>query len=214
MLKYTNKRRWPLLVASAIAAVLLITGGVFYFVHKTYQNNLKPVSSNQKTIVVTIPKGSTLDDVAGILKQKGIIRSDWAFTQYVRNKQASDVIKAGTYDLSPSQSVEEIVSIITQGKIKTNLITILPGQRLDQVKKAFINSGYSESEVNRALNPALYKNHPALSDGAALMTIINTPANKIRLAVNIEYLTARRLKRLVKARRRRLKIFFLVAPTG
>lgn len=166
-----KKREWPQVVAVIIAVILIIGIGGAMIARHIYNQELKPVSQGQHSITVEIPKGAGVKDVAALLKEKNIIRSEWAFSQYVRNKLAEDEIKFGTYDLSPSQSVSEIVSIITQGKVSTNLLTIIPGLRLDQVKKTFVNSGYSQESVDKAFDPDLYKNHPALVDkpvGASL----------------------------------------------
>jgi|SRR3989344_290164 len=159
-----KKSKWTKIIIVIVAVALLIVGGVVAGVHRVYQNNLKPVASNQKSITITIPPGDSLRDVATMLKKHGLIRSEWSFSQYVRDKRAEADIKAGTYELSPSQSAQEIVAIITQGKIKTDLVTILPGQRLDQIKKTLINSGFSAASVEEALNAELYKDHPALVD--------------------------------------------------
>ncbi len=172
--KYSPKRlrRWPRVAAIVLTvAVVSIVGSVLVARH-IYNSNLRPLnSSSQRSVAITIVSGSSLKDISILLKKHGLIRSEWAFTQYVRNREASNDLKAGTYELSPRQSVPEIVAIITGGKISANLITILPGQRLDQIKKTFVNSGFSAKDVDRALNPALYKNHPALVDkpsGASL----------------------------------------------
>ena len=61
-----------------------------------------------------------------------------------------------------ADSVPEIANAITEGKVKKELFTILPGLRLDQIKANLIKAGYSEQAVTVALNPANYKNHPAL----------------------------------------------------
>lgn len=161
-------RRWPQLIVTLAALAAFIGVSSVVIARHIYSTNLKPLnSSSQKSLSVNIPTGSSLKDVAKILKTQGIIRSEWAFTQYVRDKNASDDLKAGTYELSPSQSVQEIVSIITGGKIAANLITILPGQRLDQIKKMFVNSGFTQADVDQAFNPDLYKDHPALVDKPA-----------------------------------------------
>ena len=165
------RKKWPRLLAIVLVAALLIGAAVIIEVRHVYTNDLRPLTSGQRGQTVTIPSGYSLKQVATLLKQKKLIRSDWAFSQYVRNEQADSDIKAGTYELSPSQSVQEIVSIITEGKIKTDLITILPGQRLDQIEKAFINSGFSQASVTAAFVPAQYAGHPALVDlpaGASL----------------------------------------------
>ena len=166
-----KNREWPQVVVLLIVVILAIGVGGALIARHVYDSELRPLSSGQHSESVTIPKGATLKEVASLLKKQHIVKSDWAFAQYVRNKQAEDEIKAGTYDLSPSQSVQEIVSIITEGKVATNLITILPGQRLDQIKKTFENSGFSVAAVDAAFNPNLYTDHPALVDkpvGASL----------------------------------------------
>ncbi len=148
--------------ALIVAALIFVIGGVV--AHYVYNQNLKPVSSTQKIMIVKIPLGSSLDEIGKIFKDAGVIKSEWAFKQYVRNQGADNDIKAGTYELSPGYSVQEIVSIITEGKIKTNLVTILPGQTVKQIKETFINHGFSKSEVDSAFQADNYKNHPALVD--------------------------------------------------
>ena len=51
-------------------------------------------------------------------------------------------LQAGQYQLDSSLSVPDIVNAITQGKIQKNLFTILPGQRIDQIKASLIKAGY------------------------------------------------------------------------
>ncbi len=151
--------------------ILVIGIGGAMVARHIYHEQLKPVSQGKHSITVEIPVGASLKEVAALLKSKQIIKSDWAFAQYVRNKQAEDDIKAGTYELSPSQSVSEIVAIITQGKVASDLITILPGQTIEQIKANFVSNGFSEAAVEKAFEPSLYKDHPALVDkpvGASL----------------------------------------------
>lgn len=149
-----------------IAAIILATGAVL-FVRQYYTNNLEPVSSSQKTVTVVIPSGSSLDQVSDILEKAEVIRKAWAFKQYVLSRQKEDEIQAGTYAIKPSQSVQEIVQIITEGKVASNLVTIKPAQRIDQVEQALVNSGFAPADVKAALNPAVYAGHPALVDKPA-----------------------------------------------
>lgn len=136
MYRYTPKRRkWlKVMVIALVIAVLLVIGGVIG-VRQYYNENLKAVSSDQTLVTVEIPEGSTLSEISTILKDKGLIRNKQIFEGYVRNNGASADIKAGTYELSPAYSVQEIVAILTEGKIASSLLTILPGMRLDQIKK-------------------------------------------------------------------------------
>ncbi len=150
---------WVAIIVACLA-VMAVIGGVRYY----YQTNLRALNNSQSSVSFTIPTGTVLRQTATKLQDEKIIKSGWAFERYVRNHSAENQIKAGTYELSPSYDVSQIVSIITEGKVATNLITILPGKRLDQIKKTFINAGFSSQGVDAAFNPDKYDNHPALVD--------------------------------------------------
>lgn len=163
--KYRRKTtRTRLLIGSFLAVALIATTVGIYGSRQYYFNNLKAVSSNQTTHTIVIKSGSSVTDVATLLKSEKLIRSDWAFTQYTRTKNLQDSILAGTYSLSPSQTVAEIVTIITEGKITSKLFTIKPGQRIDQTKQAFINAGFDATATEQAFQASTYTDHPALVD--------------------------------------------------
>lgn len=61
-------------------------------------------------------------------------------------------------------SVDQIVGLLVNGSVKSDLLTILPGQRLDQIRETMINAGFTPEAVDRALDPAAYAGHPALAD--------------------------------------------------
>jgi len=153
-----------------VVFVILLAVGAF-LVQRAYDNNLKPVGPSQHRVLVTVPSGSTAHQISLNLKNQGLIRADWAFEWYIRNHNLRDKLQAGTYYFSPNQDVPTIANILTQGKVATDLVTILPGQRIDQVRKALINAGFDTADVDSALNPANYAGHPALVDlpaGASL----------------------------------------------
>lgn len=159
----------PLIIIGIVLVILF--SGMGYVAVRYRNNNLKPVSTNQTTVTITIPTGSSLSDVSMLLKKNNLIRNEWVFKQYVRSKGLQDQILAGTYALKPSQSVSDIVKILTEGRVDNELVTIKPGQRLDQIKQTFINAGFSVKETEAAFEPAQYEGHPALVDkprGASL----------------------------------------------
>lgn len=166
------KRSLPFRPLIIIGIVLIILfSGLGYVAVRYRNNNLKPVSTNQTTVTITIPTGSSLADVSVILKKNNLIRNEWVFKQYVRSKGLQDQILAGTYALKPSQSVSDIVEILTEGRVDNELVTIKPGQRLDQIKQTFINAGFGVKETEAAFEPTQYEGHPALVDkppGASL----------------------------------------------
>ena len=159
---YRSKFKLYVLATAAVLVILLIAGVVL--IRKSYTDNLRPVGTQRKSHVITVEPGSTTSVIADNLKAKGAIRSDWAFEWYVRNHQLRDQLKAGTYLVYETQSVSEIVDVIVKGKTASDLVTILPGKRLAQIRDALIQSGFSNQDVDSALEPAQYNGHPALTD--------------------------------------------------
>lgn len=166
-----NQSKWSklgLIIAAVIVVGLIIS---VVYVRQQYYANLKPVSASQKSQLVSVELGATASEIATTLKKAGLIRQTWAFEWYVRNHDLRDKLQAGTYYIRPSQSVAEISNVLTQGKVATDLVTILPGQRLDQIRQSLIRSGFAVDDVDAALDPTLYEDHPALvdkPDGASL----------------------------------------------
>lgn len=166
------KRRWvkPLLLAVAVVAVLAAAGAIA--LRYAYTSGLKPVDGSSQVIqTITIEEGATLGEISDQLKEAGLIRSTWAFEWYAGTHGVRNALQAGTYTFSPSHSVAQIIAQLSHGKVTTDLVTILPGQRLSAIRESLIAYGFSEREVDAALNPATYLGHPALADkplGASL----------------------------------------------
>ncbi len=157
-------QRLVLITGLVVGVVLVIS---ILVVRHHYVENIKPISSSSVSQLVTIDSGVSAKQIAAQLKQAGLIRDAAVFEWYVRNHNVRDKLQAGSYYIRPNMSVAEIVGILSHGKVATDLLTILPGKRLDQVKQEFISAGYSKAEVEAAFNPDLYKGSPVLSDKPA-----------------------------------------------
>jgi len=159
-MRYTSRtpkrRRWPRRLFVVFLAVLLILTVATVLVRRAYDHDLQAVNTSQQTQSVVIKSGANLDAIAKMLKDQHLIRSVWAFKLYVSTKQVRSDLEAGTYSLAPSQSVSEIVSVLTHGKVATSLVTILPGQRIDQIRTKLITDGFSTADVDAALSPVQY----------------------------------------------------------
>ncbi|MDZ7786024.1 MAG: endolytic transglycosylase MltG [Candidatus Saccharibacteria bacterium] len=158
-----ENRKVKFIIVAVLVVVLLLAVSVFAVRH-VYESNLRPVSDSQEIILVDIPQGATPHEIATTLEEKGVIRKGWAFEWYIRNVGARDQLKAGTYELAPSLGVKQVVNIITQGEVATDLITILPGQRLGEISESLVSAGFDRAAVESALEADSYGEHPALVD--------------------------------------------------
>jgi UPF0755 protein len=148
---------WLLIILFAIGVI-----GSLVVRHK-YDQSLQPVSSNQTTMLFTVDNGSSVKLISENLQKDHLIRSAWAMQLYIHSKELGNKLQAGTYAFSPSESTKEIVMTLTKGKVSTRLITILPGERIDQIRASLINDGFSPKDVDAALNPTQYADLPVLS---------------------------------------------------
>lgn len=158
-----QKRLSKRIVIALVSLVVLVVVAALA-IRQIYNKNLQPLSNSEQIIILEVASGSSAKQIGDSLEEKGVIKQSWAFNWYVRSNGYIENLKAGTYALRPSQSVPEIVDLIAQGDVATDLVTILPGQRIDQVRAALINGGFSPNEVDEALEPSNYVNHPALVD--------------------------------------------------
>lgn len=167
-----RKSRIPKRVWLLVFILLLLSVGGVITSRIVYDRGLKAVDSSQQTQLFTVEKGSTVKEIAVNLEKAKLIRSAWAFQLYIHSKDLNSGLQAGTYALSSSQDVPRIVDIMTQGKVTTKLVTILPGRRIDQVRADLINAGFQPNAVDEALDPSQYADLPVLSYKPAGVTTL------------------------------------------
>jgi UPF0755 protein len=161
--KVTKRKSIKIVLIGIVAAIGLATLTLFIGGNYWYKQQLRPIdSTSTKETVFIVKSGTAASQVAANLANEKLIRNDQAFMWYLRANNLRDSVQAGTYALSPAMSSQEIAATITEGKVQTDLFTILPGKRLDQIKASFIKAGFSVAEVEAGLDPAQHKNHPAL----------------------------------------------------
>lgn len=163
MANKNKKRRIPRHIwILAISLIIIIVVGVIAVRH-IYTVQLQPVSTSQQTQIFTVESGATVKEIAEQLEKQKLIKSAWAMELYVHSKELGAKLQAGTYAFSPSEGTVSIVTTLTKGKVTTNLVTILPGRRIDQVRADLINDGFEPAAVDAALVPDQYKDLPALA---------------------------------------------------
>lgn len=154
-------RSWP----AILIITLLIIGGGYWAAQSWYTRNLAAVSSSSsQTIYFTVISGSSVQDIGVDLKRASLIRSTKAFEAYVRGRELFSKLQAGTYAFNQSMSTPQIVSKMVNGDVSKNLLTILPGKTIKQIRQAFKQAGYNDAELDIAFSPVTYAGHPVLTN--------------------------------------------------
>jgi UPF0755 protein len=163
--KGVSKSNFRRLFYSSLIVAMLVVVTISVIARQWYVGNTDALDVNSvasKSFVVA--SGSSVSKIANSLEEAKLIKSASAFEWYVRAKKSHDKLQAGTYRISPSQTVPMIVDIIKNGDVATKKITILPASTLDQTMDSFYKSGLSKESIIKALDPKQYSNHPALTD--------------------------------------------------
>jgi UPF0755 protein len=123
------------------------------------------VNANATTKVeFLIQPGETGAEIADQLQARGLIHNALAFRLWVKIKGVDTTkFQAGLYTLSPSMTIDQIISLLLQGQPDEIPVTILEGWRLEQI-------GYQFAHINPVYHPLV---NFKLSD---FMNIVKNPA--------------------------------------
>lgn len=100
-------------IAMLLIVALVAGGGYGYF--KYASKAVDPKST--QTMIVEIPDGSSVKQMAKILKDKGLIRSTSVFVSNAKDTGESEKMKSGKYKFSKSMDNAAIIDMIVKGKI-------------------------------------------------------------------------------------------------
>jgi UPF0755 protein len=116
-----------------------------------------PPAGDAGTVVVTIPRGATLDAAIDSLAARGVIRSPWLFGAYARLRGLGSGLKSGVYGLHTGAGWAEVVDALRKGRGALARFTIPEGLTLAEVADyARIQLGVPrDSFLAAARDPAL-----------------------------------------------------------
>lgn len=149
-----GKSSTRLIIIALVFFLAVIAGGGYLYI-KSALNPAAPNSKEQK--IIEIPSGSTVARISNILESKGIIKNAKVFTYYVKFKKESGFI-AGSYRLSPSMSVSDVIGRLKSGKVSPVLtITIPEGTQLKEISQIIANAIHKpQVDVFNRLNNRTY----------------------------------------------------------
>lgn len=139
----------------------------------------QPMNANDdKVTEFEVPEGSSVTDIANLLKTDGLISQPLLFRLLAR-EQNVDSLKAGTYRLRKNMKMSQIIALLAEKRTgaggKEIEFDIIPGQRLEQIAQTMADKGVVRNPdefLAVARNPKAFKDkHPRLQsipDGQSL----------------------------------------------
>ena len=124
-------------------SVLIVIGMVTIGYNKVYDSFLAPMDTMSADVVeFEVENGSTVSRIASNLVDAGLLRSSTVFKYMVQFEGLTNSLSYGTYKLSPSMNVSEIIAELTSGS-QTNerVITIIPGWTCEDIADYLLGIG-------------------------------------------------------------------------
>lgn len=159
-----KKRYWWIAITIIVVLALGLVGTKVYI-----NSSMKAVNSSDNTSVqVKIPLGSSNEKIGKILQNKKVIKSSWVFDYYIKTHNKTS-FNAGYYVLKPSMSLTKVVSELEKGGSSTSLIgekgkvLVQEGETIDEIAKTvqqqtkysskqFLTLMKNESYLNKLAN--------------------------------------------------------------
>ncbi len=110
-----------------VVVVFLVTG-FFWWSHSI--SAVDPKDTNMH--LITIPLGTTSQEIATTLVHEGLIRDSFAFSLLLKKLGIGDKLQAGSFALSKSMDAETIAKALTQSSMDI-AVTIPEGKRAEEV---------------------------------------------------------------------------------
>lgn len=99
------------LLAVVLAAALFLGMKAAGF-YKEYKNN---ITTEGRDVEVTIDKGSTVKQVASVLKSAGLIKYERAFVMRAKESAYGDQLRYGDFILNTGMCIEDMLKVIAEG---------------------------------------------------------------------------------------------------
>lgn len=116
-----------LLVLIVVGVVGAVAGGI------VVRNMLQPVDPTvTQTTTFVVPKGQSITKIGERLTEQGLLKHPLVFRFVVRKDQAQSKIQAGSFELSPSMTPEELIAEMTKGTDDV-WMTLLEGWRREEM---------------------------------------------------------------------------------
>lgn len=136
---------WRLTILAAAAAIFVI--GLLSFAIWIVVM-IQPVNRrSDERMLLTVPIGSSLGQIADRLEQSGLIKSKNAFKIYVKIAGAERGLKAGDYHLSAQMTARQLLDRLTTGELSYFTVTFPEGTTIKELARILAEKGLVDAQV-------------------------------------------------------------------
>jgi len=138
--KNNKYKKWKFILISIVVFLVIFAIALLGY----YNKSISPVNvENPKEITIEIPDGSNSSQIASILKENNLIRSETVFKILLKKNNVENSLKAGYYNLNTAMDMDKIIAELIKGGANKNVIrfTIPEGYELRMIAEKLSNEG-------------------------------------------------------------------------
>ena len=121
-------------VGGLLVVLFVLTIGHFWL-----KNNFSTPTHHSESILIRVPKGTSLLGIARVLKEHQVVPYVWSFVINVALRFDAKSLKAGEYEIKPHATPREVYDLMRSGHTYKRRITIIEGLKTEEVL-SIINS--------------------------------------------------------------------------
>lgn len=200
---WTNRIVKIIIITFLTIVIVGSLGSYFYINHA-----LGPVDDkNEQTVEVTVPIGSTTDDIAAILKENALVNNQFIFEVYMKLQNVGE-LQAGHFEFSKAMNADGIIAQLKAGgepifEDVDTTITVIEGTTLEQIGELIEEkTPYTSEEFMTLVNDetfikGLSEKFPTLLGGLLDIEGLKYPLEGYLFPATYDYLAGMTLEDLV-----------------
>lgn len=134
------------IILAVFLLALVAAGVVGYLAYDAYRD-IKADGPLQTQSILWVERGNSVTAVAAKLKEMGAIEDERLFAIASRINELAPALQAGEYEIPPSASIEDIISLLKDGKPLLRFVTIPEGLTTKQIVERITQTDLLEGEV-------------------------------------------------------------------
>ncbi|ETD71707.1 hypothetical protein V757_06365 [Pelistega indica] len=138
-----------------IVFIISVMAGIGYYQLKEWQTT--PLKLTKESVMVKIPKGSSIKNIADILIKNNVPVNNLLFTYYARYTGQVSQLKAGTYEIKQGQTAPDVLAMIANGEVAKRTILFVEGWTYKQIRQAITQHPDIEKTLSNITDQELLK---------------------------------------------------------
>lgn len=151
--KVFNVKKLILAIVLLLIIIIFSALGIYFYL-------IKSVSNENNSVNIHVSEGSTYNSISSVLKEKNLIKSEFAYKVYIKLNPPKKTLEFGDYVLKTNYDVKEIINTLEKGSVnlsKVKKVTFIEGKNMRNViKKITENFNISEKEILEKLKDNNY----------------------------------------------------------